>query len=70
MRKRSSRLAKVETDRRRVTDRLKRDGWINEGGGEHDKYAHPARPGIKIMVPRHRSLSPGVARSIARAAGW
>ena len=61
---------KVETNRRRVTDRLLADGWIDEGGGEHDKYAHPNRPGIKIMLPRHRTLSPGVARSIAKAAGW
>lgn len=63
-------MAKVETNRKRVVDRLGATGWINEGGGDHDKFAHPERPGTKIMVPRHRTLSPGVARSVARAAGW
>jgi len=27
-------------------------------------------PSGRIIVPRHRSLSPGVARAIAKAAGW
>jgi hypothetical protein len=30
----------------------------------------PVRPGVKIMVPRHNALSLGVARNIAKAAGW
>jgi proteic killer suppression protein len=30
---------------------------------------HPARPG-RIIVPRHRTLSLGVARAIAKVAGW
>ena len=63
-------MPKAETNTKRVTDRLNRDGWFSEGGANHEKFAHPERPGIKIMVPRHRTLTPGVARSIARAAGW
>ena len=43
--------------------------WVGRHGGDHDVYKHPARPG-RIIVPRHRSLSPGVARAIAKAAGW
>jgi predicted RNA binding protein YcfA (HicA-like mRNA interferase family) len=35
----------------------------------HDVYKHPARAG-RIIVPRHRTLSLGVARAIAKAAGW
>ena len=58
------------TSRRKVTDRLTADGWINIGGGKHDKYEHPDRPGMLIVVPRHKELSPGVARSIAKQAGW
>jgi hypothetical protein len=27
-------------------------------------------PGRAIVVPRRRTLSPGVARAIAKAAGW
>ena len=63
-------MAKAETNRKSVTDRLAAEGWTNEGGGSHDKFAHPTRPGVKIMVPRHRTLTSGVARSIAKAAGW
>lgn len=63
-------MPKVETSTKRVTDRLIRDGWIREGGASHEKLSHLDYPGIKIMVPRHRTLSPGVARSIAKAAGW
>jgi HicA toxin of bacterial toxin-antitoxin, len=36
---------------------------------DHDVYKHPKRHG-RIIVPRHRTLSPGVARVIAKQAGW
>ena len=49
----------VETNTRKVTDRLKADGWIGVGGGKHDKYEHAARPGALIILPRHKVLSPG-----------
>ncbi len=62
-------MAKPETNRTKVAARLKRDGWIERHGGDHDVYKHPGRPG-RIVVPRHRELSPGVARTIARQAGW
>jgi len=61
---------KLETDRSKIVARLEREGWVSEGGAKHDKFAHPERPGVKIMVPRHKTLSPGVVRSIAKAAGW
>jgi hypothetical protein len=32
--------------------------------------AHADKPGLKILVPRHTVLSLGVARNIAKAAGW
>jgi hypothetical protein len=51
-------------------DRLKVEGWTNIGGGRHDRFIHRERPEMMIVVPRHRELSPGVARSIAKAAGW
>jgi predicted RNA binding protein YcfA (HicA-like mRNA interferase family) len=60
----------IETNRRRVVARLEREGWIERHGGEHDIYTHTARPGRIISVPRHRTLSPGVARKIAKEAGW
>lgn len=63
-------MPKPETNRSDVVDRLRRDSWTSEGGTKHEKFGHPLRPGVKIMVPRHRTLSPGVARNIASAAGW
>jgi hypothetical protein len=59
-----------ETNRGKVVARLTREGWVSEGGAKHDKFAHPDRRGVKIMVPRHNVLTAGVARNIARAAGW
>ncbi len=63
-------MPQVETNARKILDRLAAEGWAVEGGSKHTKLAHPSKPGIKIMVPRHRELTPGVARSIARAASW
>lgn len=62
-------MPQVETHTRKIVARLKQEGWQNQGGGNHDVYRHPTKPGM-IVVPRHRELSPGVARSIAKAAGW
>jgi predicted RNA binding protein YcfA (HicA-like mRNA interferase family) len=62
-------MAHVETNTRRIVARLEREGWINKGGGNHDIFKHPTKEG-RIVVPRHRELSPGVARSIAKIAGW
>ena len=59
-----------ETKRRKIVARLEREGWRVAHGGAHDKFAHPSDPATLIVVPRHRELSPGVARSIARQAGW
>lgn len=56
-------------NRAEVVRRLEAEGWLNEGGGKHDLFRHHGRKGV-IIVPRHRRLSPGVARSIAKAAGW
>jgi predicted RNA binding protein YcfA (HicA-like mRNA interferase family) len=60
----------LETSRSKIIARLTAEGWVlARHGKEHDVYSHPRRAGI-IVVPRHRTLSPGVARSIAKGAGW
>jgi predicted RNA binding protein YcfA (HicA-like mRNA interferase family) len=59
-----------ETNTRKVVARLLREGWRKLHGGNHDKFEHPARSGVLLIVPRHRELSPGVARDIAKKAGW
>ena len=58
-----------ETNRSKVVARLERDGWQSPAGGAHDVYKHPERKG-RIIVPRHRTLSLGVARAIVKVAGW
>jgi predicted RNA binding protein YcfA (HicA-like mRNA interferase family) len=64
------RMAGAETNTRKILRRLKREGWVEVPGGKHDKFAHPSRPGVLIIVPRHKEQSPGVARSIAKDARW
>ncbi len=60
----------METDREKIRRRLERDGWqLVRHGSAHDIYRHHTIAGI-ITMPRHRKLSPGVVRSIARKAGW
>ena len=60
----------IEANTNKVVARLKREGWEVRHGGSHDLYKHPERPTVRITVPRHRTLSLGVARSIAKSAGW
>jgi predicted RNA binding protein YcfA (HicA-like mRNA interferase family) len=59
----------IETSRKKIVARLKREGWQETHGGSHDKFKHSGKPG-RIIVPRHSTLSPGVAREIAAIAGW
>lgn len=57
-----------ETNTGKIIARLEREGWINVGGTKHSKFRKDGQP--PIMVPRHREVTPGVAQSIAKAAGW
>jgi predicted RNA binding protein YcfA (HicA-like mRNA interferase family) len=57
-----------ETNTEKIKARLEKEGWELVGGTKHDKYRKPGMP--SIMVPRHRKVTPGVARAIAKAAGW
>jgi predicted RNA binding protein YcfA (HicA-like mRNA interferase family) len=60
--------SRYETNTARIVARLLGDGWEDVGGAKHMKFR---RPGHRtIMVPRHRTVTPGVAQSIAKAAGW
>ena len=63
-------MPKADISTRRILDRLLAEGWIIEGGSKHTKLFHPDRPGIKIMMPRHKIQSIGVGRAIAKDAGW
>ena len=63
-------MSKVETNTRKIVARLEKEGWANIGGANHDRVVNDRRPEEMIVVPRHKELTPGVARSIAKAAGW
>lgn len=59
-----------ETKTRKIAARLEKEGWSIEHGSEHDIFRNPKFPNTRIVVPRHRELSLGVARDIAKKAGW
>ena len=60
----------MEMQTRRIRRRLLREGWyLERHGGNHDIYRHP-NVRNSIALPRHRTVSIGVARSIAAVAGW
>lgn len=61
-------MPKPITNRRQIVKRLEAEGWTSVGGGEHENFEKAGHR--QIQVPRHRELSPGVARFIAKAAGW
>jgi predicted RNA binding protein YcfA (HicA-like mRNA interferase family) len=63
-------MADLETSSRKIASRLQKEGWTVEHGTEHDIFRNPNFPNVRIAVPRHRELSPGVARDIAKLAGW
>ena len=63
-------MASIETNSHKIVARLRHEGWIKVGGSKHEKYEHPQKPSVLIVVPRHIKLSIGVARSIAKKAGW
>lgn len=58
-----------ETNTRKIVARLERDGWVKTGGSKHDVFKHPEKAG-RIVVARRREQTTGVARQIAKAAGW
>ncbi|BCP51421.1 hypothetical protein K32_00380 [Kaistia sp. 32K] len=60
----------LELDRAKIIARLTREGWeLYRHGADHDIYRHPAHP-HPVILPRHRTLTPGVARNIAKLASW
>ncbi|MXY80361.1 MAG: type II toxin-antitoxin system HicA family toxin [Chloroflexi bacterium] len=60
----------METQTRKIRERLERDGWhLARHGGKHDIYRRVGSVEI-IHLPRHRTVSIGVARQIANIAGW
>jgi hypothetical protein len=57
-----------ETNTAKIIARLLKEGWENVGGTKHAKFRKPGHS--SIMVSRHRTVTSGVAKAIAKAAGW
>jgi len=62
-------MPKIETNRRRIVQRLESEGWVSRGGARHEIFEN-AKTKAHLAAPRHRELTSGVARDVARAAGW
>jgi predicted RNA binding protein YcfA (HicA-like mRNA interferase family) len=63
-------MSVAETNRAKIIRRLAQEGWrLARNGAEHDIFDHPSKASV-LSVPRHRTLTPGVARQIAKVAGW
>ena len=61
-------LMQHETNTGKIIARLLREGWQDVGGKKHAKFRKGGHS--PILVPRHKTVTPGVAKSIAKAAGW
>lgn len=55
--------------RRELDKILKSAGWQITQGKSHDMAKHPAKPGIKIPLPRHKEINEYTAEGILEAAG-
>ena len=44
-------------------------GWEITNGKKHDLAKHPAKPGIKIPLPRHKEINEYTAIGILETAG-
>lgn len=63
----SERAMPIETSRAKIVERLEAAGYVfHRAGAEHDIYTRPGGP--VAVVPRHRTLSPGVARKLQKLA--
>ena len=60
----------IETNSRKIMARLQREGCVHIQGGRHNKFGKMERLSVLLIVPRHRHLTFGVARDIAKKAGW
>jgi hypothetical protein len=44
-------MPKLETNRRRIVTRLKGEGWISIGGGDHENFVKPGQRMIQVPAP-------------------
>ena len=58
-----------ETSTRNIIARLERKGRELVHGGSHEKFEYASYASMTLIVLRHREVSPGLARDIAKKAG-
>lgn len=57
-------------DSKKIIKRLETEGWTEaRTKGSHKTFKHPAFDHV-ITVPHPKELKTGLARAIAKAAGW
>lgn len=59
----------IETCVKKIRRRLESEGWKIKSANSHQKWQHPDKP-VMIMIPNHQTLSIGLAKKVARRAGW
>jgi predicted RNA binding protein YcfA (HicA-like mRNA interferase family) len=60
----------LETSTAKIRKRLEQEAWhLARNGANHDIYRHDEK-GLFATIPRHQTVSPDVARQIAKVAGW
>jgi predicted RNA binding protein YcfA (HicA-like mRNA interferase family) len=53
-----------------VIARLRDEGWVEKGKGDHVQYAHPNRSGRVTIDMGARDIPIGTLKSIFKQAGW
>ena len=53
-------MPSFETNTRKITSRLLREGRINADGTKHDKFTKPTHPGVTVVVPEPLIVTPVV----------
>jgi predicted RNA binding protein YcfA (HicA-like mRNA interferase family) len=60
----------VERDSKKIMKRLKKEGWtVARVSGSHHIMKHPDHAFL-ITVPHPKELKEGMAKAIAKQAGW
>lgn len=48
-----------------IIKRLQKDGWLKVGGkGDHEKFAHPIKPGHVVVPHPRKDVAVGTLRNI------
>jgi len=61
----------IHMDSKTIIKRLQKEGWRKVGGkGDHEKFAHPKKPGHVVVPHPRKDMAIGTLKNIYRQAGW